>query len=205
MGRRELLVGAAPACALGCIGMALRPERLVAALAAEEAPAAGQETHKFDLKNPMELSQRELTRRGNRNSIMLIRFLRREFGDEELIRLLLAYSSELGTAQGAAQKEAFPDNSFATFTAQFRPPNFANTLTHEVIEDSETVFELRVTECIWAEVWREGGVDGEIGHAAVCNMDSSWPAAINPKLRMEPDRTLMQGHDHCNHRYIQDG
>ena len=43
---------------------------------------------------------------------------------------------------------------------------------------------------------------GEIGHAAVCNMDYYWPPAFNPDLIMERDKTLMQGHDHCNHRYI---
>lgn len=202
--RRRLLTRSLPACAAACMGAGLNSEALSATLFGAEGRGRGfdQETHRFDVKNPMEFSQRELTRRGNRNNIMLIRFLRRQLGDEELIRLLRAYSTELGTAQGAAQKENFPDNSFATFTAQFRPPNYGNNLTHEVVEDSETVFELKVTECIWAQVWKEGGVDGEIGHAAVCNMDYSWPTSFNPDIRMERTKTLMQGDECCNHRYI---
>ena len=68
--------------------------------------------------------------------------------------------------------------------------------------DTEDVFELRVTECVNATVFREAGVDGEIGHAAVCNMDYHWPAAFNPEFGTGRSKTLMQGHDCCNHRYL---
>ncbi len=43
---------------------------------------------------------------------------------------------------------------------------------------------------------------GEVGHAAVCNMDYYWPPAFNKSFKMERDKTLLQGHDHCNHRYL---
>jgi hypothetical protein len=77
-----------------------------------------------------------------------------------------------------------------------------NSLTGEVVQDTESVFELRVTECISEAVFREAGLAGEIGHAAVCNMDYTWPVAFNADFKMERSKTLMQGHDCCNHRYI---
>jgi hypothetical protein len=43
---------------------------------------------------------------------------------------------------------------------------------------------------------------GAIGHAAFCNMDYSWRPAFNESFKMERSKTLMQGDDHCNHRYI---
>ena len=92
--------------------------------------------------------------------------------------------------------------SFETFVAQFRPPRYERTLTHEVVVDTEDTFELRVTECVIAEVFIQAGMGGEIGHAAVCNMDYAWPPAFNPAIRMERSKTLMQGHDCCNHRYL---
>lgn len=95
-----------------------------------------------------------------------------------------------------------PDTSFKTFVSQFRPPRYSSILTHEVVEDTEKAFGLRVTECCIAEVFHAAGVGGAIGHAAVCNMDYYWPTAFNPNLKMERTRTLMQGHDHCNHRYV---
>jgi len=204
IGRRELLVGAAPACALGCMGMALHPERLAAALARQEAPTSGQEPHKFDVQRDAKISRRQIATLENNNLIRLMETLRDELGQEEAIRILKEYSAGVGRRQGEQQREQMPDNSFATFTAQFRPPNYANALTHEVVEDTENAFGLRVTECVWASVFKNAEMDGEMGHAAVCNMDYHWPPAFNPKFRMERDKTLMQGHDQCNHRYIQE-
>ena len=128
--------------------------------------------------------------------------IQKEIGKEELIRLLKVHSAAVGRQTGELQAENSPDQEFQTFVSTFRPPRYAQTLTHEVVEDTEDAFELRVTECIWATVFREAGLDGEIGHAAVCNMDYYWPTAFNPNIKMERDTTLMQGHDHCNHRYL---
>ena len=133
-----------------------------------------------------------------------LRTLRNEVGEPELIRLLGLSSSAHGRRLGEQQAASAPDRDFQTFVAQFRPPRYAEVLTHEVIEDSDAAFELKVTECVWASVFREAGLDGEIGHAAVCNMDYTWPGAFNPEIRMERTKTLMQGDDHCNHRYVRE-
>ncbi len=198
LGRRELLTRTAPACALACLGLSGAADLL-----AHELPCAGQDPHKFDVKRSRDLSSRDMIRVQNQGLIQFIGTLRSEIGDAETIRLLNANSAETGRQAGQQQAARMPDTTFKTFTAQFRPPNYANSLTHEVVEDTENAFGLRVTECIWAEVFREAGLGGEIGHAAVCNMDYYWPPAFNPKFSMERDKTLMQGHDSCNHRYLQ--
>jgi len=198
LGRRELLTRTVPACAMACLGLGAVPGLLAA-----EGVGVGQDTHKFDVKRSRELSSRDVTRLQNQSYIRFIGTLRREVGDEETIKLLNANSAEVGRQAGQQQARAMPDTTFRTFTAQFRPPSYANSLTHEVVEDTDNAFGLRVTECIWAAVFREAGLGGEIGHAAVCNMDYYWPTAFNPKFRMERDHTLMQGHDYCNHRYLQ--
>ena len=43
---------------------------------------------------------------------------------------------------------------------------------------------------------------GHIGHAHVCYGDYAWARGFNPKIKMVRDKTLMQGHEYCNHRYI---
>jgi predicted ArsR family transcriptional regulator len=197
LGRRELLVRAAPACAMGCLGLGAIQELL-----AEQVAAPVQEVHKFDRERDAKLSVRTAYRMQYSQFFDLVRDLRTTLGDEELIRLLKIHSTSVGRNAGESQARNATDNSFQTFVATFRPPRYANTLTHEVVEDTEGAFQLRVTECIWAEVFREAGLDGAIGHAAVCNMDYTWPAAFNPRFRMERTKTLMQGDDHCNHRYL---
>ncbi|MGD8698756.1 MAG: L-2-amino-thiazoline-4-carboxylic acid hydrolase [Gemmatimonadales bacterium] len=137
-----------------------------------------------------------------RGLIQFIQILRKEIDEPELVRLLDLMSADIGRQVGARQARNSPDTSFQTFVQVFRPPNFANSLTHTVVEDTEKVFALEVTECVSAEVMRSAGLGGELGHAAVCNMDYFWPPAFNPNFKMERNKTLMQGHDICNHRYI---
>ncbi len=197
IGRRELLTRTAPACAFACLGLGSFPG--LAGLA--QAPTQeGQ--HRFDVPQDISLSSRQRTQMAYRGVIEFIRVLRSELGEPELVRLLNLMSADIGRQVGARQAQNSPDTSFQTFVQVFRPPNFENSLTHEVVEDTEKVFGLEVTECVSADVLRSAGLGGEIGHAAVCNMDYYWPAAFNPNFKMERTKTLMQGDDICNHRYI---
>ncbi|MFC1543751.1 L-2-amino-thiazoline-4-carboxylic acid hydrolase [Gemmatimonadota bacterium] len=198
LNRRELLTRTAPACAMACLALWKAPEVLAAGV-----EVGDQDVHKFDELRDAKLSPRSAMRMQYSQFFEFVKTLREQIGDQELIRLLNLHSTAIGQRQGEEQAKQFADTQFQTFVAQFRPPRYAGSLSHEVVEDTENAFELRVTECIWATVFRVAGLDGEIGHAAVCNMDYTWPTAFNPNFRMERDHTLMQGHDHCNHRYLQ--
>lgn len=195
--RRELLIRAAPACALTCLGLS-RADGLAAALS--DLPC--QEVHKFDRTEERPLSSKQIAEMMARNSFDIIRTLRGELGDPETIRILKLTSDELGRQRGAMQAERSPDTSFESFVSVFRRMASGDSLTAEVVEDTEAVFELKLSECVWEVVFREAGMAGEIGHAAVCNRDYTWPQAFNPAFRLERSKTLMQGQDCCNHRYV---
>jgi predicted ArsR family transcriptional regulator len=197
LNRRQLLTRTAPACALGCLGIWSLPDPLAACVS-----CSGQEVHKFDQTQDRSLSVKQLTQVQYSELFSFMRNVREEVGKEELIRLLKIHSEATGRQVGTLQAQNSPDTEFKTFVATFRPPRYAQTLTHEIVEDTEGTFELKVTECIWATVFKEAGLDGDIGHAAVCNMDYYWPTAFNPDFKMERDKTLMEGHDCCNHRYL---
>ena len=198
LNRRQLLTRTAPACALGCLGLWRAPELLAGMT---DLPL--QQVHKFDKAQEVELSVKRQTQMQYSQLINFIRNVRAEIGDEELIRLLKVHSSAVGRQAGERQAQRSPDTNFQTFVATFRPPRYASSLTHEIVEDTEDAFELRVTECVWASVFRDAGLEGEIGHAAVCNMDYAWPTSFNPNIKMVRTHTLMRGQDHCNHRYVQ--
>jgi len=197
IGRRELLVRTAPACALTCLGLG-RAEGLAAAFS---GPVC-QEVHKFERKEERPVSQKQLAELMSRGLQEIIRTLRKEVGDSETIRILNLNSDEMGRERGAMHAGQVPDTSFESFVSLFRQMASGNSLTADVVQDNEKVFELNVSECVWEVVFREADLAGEIGHAAVCNMDYTWPPAFNPAFRMERTKTLMQGHDCCNHRYI---
>jgi hypothetical protein len=58
-----------------------------------------------------------------------------------------------------------------------------------------------VTECIWASTFLHAR-EGDIGFAHVCYGDYAWSRGFNPKIKLVRDKTLMQGHPVCNHRYV---
>ncbi len=196
--RRHLLTRVMPACSLACLCAGL----VKADDAAKEEEPASQGKHKFEVQFEKKTSVLEDVSRQMRAYIEFIKTLQSELGEKEVIRLLNINSANFGKQTGARQAASSPDTKFATFTQTFRTPRMEKSLTLEIVEDTDTVFELKVTECIWAKVFRDAGLGGEIGHAAICNMDYYWPQAFNESFKMERTKTLMQGHECCNHRYI---
>ena len=195
--RRELLAKTVPACAMACLGLGRVP-----GLAGAVSGLPCQEVHKFDEMMSREFTNKQFAEIMNRGTFQMIKTLRQDLGDGEAVRLLNLNSDEIGREQGKTHAESVPDTSFESFVSVFRQMANGQYLTGEVVEDTEKVFEMKVTECLSATVYREAGFEGDIGHAAVCNMDYTWPPAFNPDFKMERSKTLMQGHDCCNHRYI---
>jgi hypothetical protein len=97
-------------------------------------------------------------------------------------------------------------NDFATLKKMFSPdsPNFKNILTMSITEDTAKVHEIKVTECIFASTFLEAGA-GDLGFAVICYADYNMASGFNPKVKMVRDKTLMQGHAYCNHRYLFEG
>jgi len=161
-----------------------------------------QEQHKFDVPSDVSMTPRQRGQLSARLGLEMIRTFKDELGEPELIRLLNLFSAERGRQTGTGQAAGSPQNDFQTFVRIFRSPAMESSLTYEIVEDTDEIFALEVRECLWAEIFKDAGLDGEIGHAAVCNMDYYWPPAFNPAFKMERTKTLMRGDEICNHRYI---
>jgi hypothetical protein len=61
--------------------------------------------------------------------------------------------------------------------------------------------EIKITECLWAKTFRAANA-ADIGYATICYSDFAGAVAFNPKMRLVRTKTLMQGHDCCNHRWV---
>ena len=197
--RRQFISSVIPACAVTC----LASNQLFASILRAEGQASQESKHKFDsnLKRPITYRQRFQIQ--FQHFLFLAMALEKEMGKEKAIAFLKKASTERLTDLGKQQASRMPDNSFGTYVGQFRS-GFDNTLTMEIVEDTETAFELKVTECIWADTFLRAKA-GDIGYAWVCWGDYAWAEAFNPKIKLVRDKTLMQGHDRCNHRYIWQG
>jgi len=201
MQRRKFLGGLVATCAIPCLGMkalyAMHEDS--ASLLNHDPQTKGK--HKFENPYPGEFTFEQFFDMRYDEFIRLAKDLEEQMGKEKLIEFLKKRTEKQMFEYGQMQAKEAPDNSLKSYTAQFKREFYDKTLTKKVVQDSDKVFELKVTECIWAKTFLKQNA-GDIGFAAVCYGDYSWPKGFNEKIKMERDKTLMQGHEYCNHRYI---
>jgi hypothetical protein len=195
--RRTFITRVVPACALTCFAA----KNLFALTQAEAG--AQEAAHPFDATLKRQLTYRQYYANQFRGFIDLAVAIEEEWGRERTVDFIKKMTTERMTQYGKRHAERVSDNSFEAYVQQFRS-GYENTLTKEVVEDTGTVFELKVTGCIWADTFL-GADAGHIGYAAVCWGDYAWASSFNENITMVRDKTLMQSHDCCNHRYLWKG
>jgi hypothetical protein len=195
-GRRSFLIAAAPACALACFG-----HGSAFALAQKGGKKGAEEAiHKFDGEFGRKLTVRQYFDGRFREYIELAKAIEKEWGPERTAEFLKERTADKMTEYGRLQASKVEDNNFEAYVSQFRD-GYKDILTMKIVEDTETAFELKVTECIWADTFLRADA-GNIGFCSVCWGDYYWPTGFNERITMVRDKTLMEGHDCCNHRYL---
>ncbi len=163
------------------------------------------EKHKF--LEDSEMSFQEVFDFTFQRFISIMHGLSKEFGEEIFMETLKRVSSETASedvSENTLKKTADGQpNDFAAYKAWARNPSrfMRHILTFDIIEDTDRVLEIRVTECLWAKTFRENGAS-DIGYATLCHTDYAGCQAFNKKISMTRTKTLMQGNDYCNHRWI---
>ena len=196
--RRDFLTKTVPACAVSCLaaGTAFASSPLCPKSFLQE------EEHKFDKKLPgPDMTYRRYASIRHRSFVRFARFLQKEMGEDKVIELIKKETEERMKAQAERDLKRLGNSDFKSYISIFRDPGMLASLTMEIIEDTDTVFEIRVTDCLSAESFLPLKA-GDIGYAAVCWGDYNWASDFNPKIKMVRDKTLMQGHDYCNHKYM---
>jgi hypothetical protein len=196
--RRDIFTKVLPACAVSCLG---------AKNAFSEIPSISdtilqQSTHKFDKVIPgISLTYRQSSGLRNGRFLRFVRFLENEIGKEKTLEYLKKHTEEIMLARGKMNRERLGKSDLKTYTNMFTQPDMEATLTMEILEDTDKAFEIKVTECLSAVTFLQAKA-GDIGYARVCWGDYAWAEGFNPKIKLIRDKTLMQGHEYCNHRYI---
>jgi len=184
--------------------MCLGAGKLFALSPSDSKSVIQQEKHMFDNEYPRKLTYKQFFATRYGEYIRLARALEKEFGKEKTIELLKKFTTESSLEIGKRQAKGKSDLSLKAYTRQFNPKNFNNLLNMEIVEDTDQAFEIKVSDCIWATAFLRAKA-GDIGYAAVCWGDYAWARGFNPKIEMVRDKTLMEGHEYCNHRYLWKG
>jgi len=196
--RRKFLQRALPAGAFLCLGSS----QLFSFPPGEETLKLDSEKHKF--LNDSGMSWQEVYQFAYQSGyIPTMKKLAEKIGKDKLIALLKESVDEMAHEMIGEMAKNLPKRDLATFALTMKNPDpmFKNALTFEIIEDSTDAFAIKVKECLWAKTFREADA-ADIGYAAICHGDYAMAKAFNPHLRMIRTKTLMQGHDCCDHKWV---
>ena len=197
IGRRDLLTKVMPVCAATC----LLPGRALRLIDPEEEKLIRQVKHKFDTE--LKFTVRRYWAIKAQNSLALIRPIVEEMGEEKAVEFLKSIAYKRASTNGARYRQEKGTNDFETFKTRFiGTGSYTESLIEaKVVENTAKAFEIKVTECVIAEPYLRAKA-GKYGHAYQCWGDHCWQDGYNKKIKLIRDKTLMQGHDCCNHRYI---
>jgi hypothetical protein len=134
--------------------------------------------------------------------IPVLQGIAKEFGEDSFSEAPRKVVSERVLKAGQETARRLSSNDLAAFKAAGEPGYFGkHVLTLEMVEDTPQAFEVRVTECLWAKTFREMGA-AELGYSLICHRDYVECQGFNPRITMVRTKTLMQGDDCCNHRFV---
>jgi hypothetical protein len=138
--------------------------------------------------------------------IPVLQDLAKELGEDHVSEVLGRIASESALKAGQAAACQLPCNDFGAYISWAKEPSHfsRHALTIEVVEDKPQAFEVKITECLWAKTFREIGA-ADIGYLLFCNTDYAHCQGFNPQIILLRSKTLMQGDNCCNHRYIGGG
>lgn len=199
--RRQFLLNVLPAGTLFCLGYG----NLLALAQSDEKPKALSTKHKF-LEDSGMTYKDVYSFAFQGGYIPTMQNLAIDIGKDKFIEMLKKAASKAGAQSIKKQAENMPKRDLAAFVATFyatikENPFWSHVLTHEVVEETDKAFEVKITECLWAKTFQEANAP-DIGYASICFPDYAVARAFNPKMKMIRTKTLMQGHDCCNHRYV---
>lgn len=196
--RRKFISSTTSVACLFCLGagstLASTPE--------DSANATTEPKHRFLKDSHMTYEEVFKTAFADR-LIPTMKVLAEDMGQDALDEMLKKATSEAVGRSLAERVMNLPDNNLSTFARFFEKPNhmLENGLNYEIVENSQNVLELKVSECLWAKVFCDADA-ARIGYSYICFADYATAQAFNPKLVLRRSKTLMQGDNCCNHRYV---
>ncbi len=138
-----------------------------------------------------------------KNFIPLLKNLAAELGEDHFLETLKEVTFDAALQGGQDGAKNVPCNDLATLTDWAKDPNhfWKHVLTFEIVKDTAKIFEVRISECLWAKTFLENEA-ADIGYALLCHPDYACCQGFNPKIKMKRSKTLMQGDDYCNHCWV---
>jgi len=190
--RRQFIFSIVPACTFTCLGFS-------SSIAINQSKKSFKdETEKQKLQSDFCRTYEKAWQWRYNYYIDMMEELAKVLGREKLIELLKD-GKDVIKLRGAENDPNFKLSDYGKYIEN--SDYFNNALTFEIIDNTNELFEVKITECLWAKTFRERNAE-DIGYATICHGDFSGARAMHPKLHLERTKTLMQGFDCCHERFV---
>jgi hypothetical protein len=131
----------------------------------------------------------------------LIKALQAELGEERANSIVRQALGGMFRSLGEKWWRArHSDNLGQNMASAFEMYAAEHALEYKVQAQSQDAFELDVTECRYAQFFRELGAP-ELGFLLVCSSDVHMAEGFGPDIELKRTQTIMQGASHCDFRY----
>jgi predicted ArsR family transcriptional regulator len=133
--------------------------------------------------------------------VPLVKALQAELGEERANALVRKALGDVYRRLGARwwrarQSEDLGEDVASAFAAFAK----GDAIGYSVSAQSQDTYELDVTECRYAEFYKELG-EAELGFLLVCSLDFPFAEGFGPDIKLTRTQTIMQGAGHCDFRY----
>ena len=124
-----------------------------------------------------------------------------EFGKEKTLEVLAKIIKKDAIESGNLLSQKFNGgkmNDLSNMITEVWCEDGAMEMT--VIRENENEFHFDVTKCLYAEVYKNLGIE-ELGKCLSCERDFSFNDGFNPEIILERTKTIMEGDDICDFKY----
>ena len=190
----KILVGSAVSC-IGCT-------RLVETLSSSGGQTVPAATARFSEDSKMSFKEvYEFAFRDRLIPVMLA--ICAEMGRDKAVEMLTRVNDERAAKEAQDWAREIGKNDFESWIADQRNPDYfaSHIRTSVIVEDTARAFEVKVSDCLLARTFRAAAA-ADIGYACFCSGDLAAVPAYNPKMQLIRTKTLMQGDESCDQRYV---
>ena len=166
------------------------------------------ETEKWNYKTEMTIKElfNQPTDQPHRGILLLVRELEKILGKEKTLKLVAEIRAREKTQDWSEWAKTHPMTCFKDFVKLFES-DVASLYSHANIDEpavyTENSRSVKTVGCLFADTWRSWGAS-DVGYAYNCSTDFPTTKALSPKLRLERIKTLMQGDDCCDFKFVWD-
>ncbi|MFW9918064.1 MAG: L-2-amino-thiazoline-4-carboxylic acid hydrolase [Candidatus Thorarchaeota archaeon] len=160
---------------------------------------AENQSHKF--QNKIQITYQQLFHQRYTRLVSFFNELEKVIPREELLKVVRDWS-ERSSIKSVGEERA---SSFEEFKNYWKTVSYGEYFSQVVSVDfpheSDTELHCNYSECLFAKTFRDLGAE-ELGLIIGCDQDHSFINTMNPRLKLKRTKTLMEGHDQCNHVFI---